>query len=114
MSVSARSTKPQMYSEIERLRLELDRATRSNVALTAENGELRAQLQSRARATAARSEPASDRCTRHEVMKRLAGLCKASVKWVDGQGYKQYVEGRWLGVPTHLVEYASQNLEAHA
>lgn len=117
MSVSARSTKKVMYSEIERLRALLDREVQRNVALLEEKAQLRAsceeltaRLQSRARDTASRSDNA--RCTRNEMMKRLAITCRASVKWVDGQGFRQYKDGNWVAVPTHTIDFVAKGINA--
>lgn len=111
MSVSARSTKSAMYSEIERLRSLLDREARRNVALIAEKAELRTQLEE-LRASQPSAAPLSERCTRNEMMKRLAITCRASVKWVDGQGFRQLVDGRWLPIPTHTIDFVAKGLNA--
>ena len=115
MSVSARSTKSVMYSEIERLRALLDREGQRNVALLAEKAELRDQLEAlRAERSAAPAPstraPVSPFRARNALAKRLAITCKASVKWVDGVGFRQYVRGEWMPIPTHLIEYVSKNL----
>lgn len=113
MSVSARSTKKVMYSEIERLRSLLDREAQRNIALIAEKAELRKQLEElrdAARDTASRGGNA--RCTRNEMMKRLAITCRASVKWVDGQGFRQYKDGNWVAIPTHTIDFVAKGLNA--
>ena len=110
MSISSRSTKAAMYSEIERLRSLLDQRDQqiANQAETirrrdAQLDELRAQL----------SEPKlSERGARNLLMKRLAITCKASVKWIDGAGFRQYKDGNWVAIPTHTIEFASKGLTA--
>ena len=110
MSVSSRSPKAVMYPEIERLRALLDQRDLqiANQAETirrrdAQLDELRAQL----------SEPKlSERGLRNELMKRLAVTCKASVKWIDGAGFRQYKDGNWVAIPTHTIEFVSKGLTA--
>lgn len=118
MSVSSRSPKAVMYSEIERLRALLDQRD-LQIATQAETIRRRdAEIERlRAPATPPRPEPAprpaperSDRGTRNLMMKRLAITCKASVKWVDGQGFRQYKDGRWVGIPTHTVEFIAKGI----
>lgn len=144
MSVSSRSPKAVMYSEIERLRALLDQRDNQIASLEEkvlrrdakieelsaaldqqeqhasadyedlaraldkaerERDELRAQL------SAPRSEPELlDRSTRNLMMKRLAITCKASVKWVDGQGFRQYKDGRWVAIPTHTIEFIAKGI----
>lgn len=149
MSVSSRSTKAAMYSEIERLRALLDQ--RDNQIASLEEKVLRrdakieelsasldqqerhasADFEDLARAldkaererdelSASRSAPQpsaaprapslSERGTRNLMMKRLAITCKASVKWVDGQGFRQYKDGSWVGIPTHTVEFVAKGI----
>ena len=48
------------------------------------------------------------------MTRRLAVVCKASVKWVDGAGFQQYVGGSWLPVPAHTVAFVSNNLASEA
>lgn len=111
MSISSRSTKAAMYSEIERLRSLLDRQEQQLRAQHEEIAQLRARLRAqREAAPQPRTMPA--RSTRHELMKRLAITLKTSVKWVDGQGFKQYKDGNWVAVPAHTIEFVSKNLEA--
>lgn len=110
MSVSARSTKKIMYSEIERLRSVLDQRDQQIALLKEDNSRLSARLQSRARDTASRGDNA--RCTRNEMMKRLAITCRASVKWVDGQGFRQLVNGEWMPIPTHTIDFVAKGLNA--
>ena len=45
---------------------------------------------------------------RNLMMKRLAITCKASVKWVDGQGFRQYKDGSWVAIPAHTVEFVAK------
>ena len=161
MSISTRSTKAAMYSEIERLRSLLDQrdqqiasqtetirrrdaqlATRvaEVKSLYAEREELSAALDQQEQQALADYEdlaraldkaererdelraqlsapqpsaaPLLDRNTRHEMMKRLAITCKASVKWIDGQGFKQYKDGNWVAIPNHTIEFVSKGITA--
>lgn len=120
MSISSRSTKAAMYSEIERLRSLLDQRDQqiANQAETirrrdAQLVELRAQLSAPQPSAAPLSEPKlSERGLRNELMRRLAITCKASVKWVDGAGFRQYKDGNWVAIPTHTIEFASKGLTA--
>lgn len=119
MSISSRSTKAAMYSEIERLRALLDqqeqqaRADYEDLARALdkaerERDELRAQLS----APQPSAAPLSERCTRNEMMKRLAITCRASVKWIDGQGFRQYKDGNWVAIPTHTIDFVAKGLNA--
>ena len=129
MSISSRSTKAAMYSEIERLRALLDQQERQELYDRAdyeylaraldkaerERDELRAQLSAPQPAAAPRPEPAlSERGTRNLIrnlmMKNLAIVCKASVKWVDGQGFCQYKDGNWVVIPAHTVQYVAKGI----
>ena len=137
MPVSSRSPKAVMYSEIERLRALLDQRDNQIASLEekvlrrdAKIEELSASLAlaiQQHRATCAelraekeahsdtyhrmRSEPELlDRSTRNLMMKRLAITCKASVKWVDGQGFRQYKDGRWVAIPTHTIEFIAKGI----
>ena len=120
MSISSRSTKAAMYSEIERLRALLDQRDLqiANQAETirrreAKIEELSASLSAPQPSAAPPSDPKlSERGTRNLLMKRLAITCKASVKWVDGQGFLQYKDGNWVAVPTHTIEFVSKGLTA--
>lgn len=122
MSVSSRSTKAVMYSEIERMRDLLDlqdqRLRAQSEELARKDQQLRAAHEEieRLRAQGARPQApeVSDRRTRITLMRRLAITCKATVKWVDGVGFQQYVHGEWQPVPAHLIEYASKNLASEA
>lgn len=113
MSVSSRSPKAVMYSEIERLRALLDQRDLQIASL--EEKVLRRdakikELSASQPETAPRAPELSDRGTRNLMMKRLAITCKASVKWVDGQGFRQYKDGRWVGIPTHTVEFVAEGI----
>lgn len=127
MSISSRSTKAAMYSEIERLRSLCDLREQQHRATCAELSaekaahadtyaqlvELRAQPPAPQPSAAPLSEPKlSERGLRNELMRRLAITCKASVKWVDGQGFKQYKDGNWVAVPTHTIEFVSKGITA--
>ena len=120
MSISSRSTKAAMYSEIERLRSLLDQRDQqiANQAETirrrdAQLDELRAQPPAPQPSAAPLPEPKlSERGARNLLMKRLAITCKASVKWIDGAGFRQYKDGNWVAIPTHTIEFASKGLTA--
>ena len=98
MSVSMRSTKAQMYSEIERLR-----ALLANQAEAIRRRDAKIDPQPSA-------APLSERGTQYLMMKRLAIVCKASVKWVDGQGFRQYKDGSWVAIPTHTIEFIAKGI----
>ena len=122
MSISMKSSKSQMYSEIERLRLEADRCMQgwraSAAELSAEKAshsdtyaklqELTTQLQGRAQQTAARG----DRATRMLITKRLAISLGATVRWNDDNGFEHYVDGHWSVVPRHTLEFVMRGLQA--
>ena len=128
MSVSMRSTKAQMYSEIERLRALLDQRVgrlrallgqRDNQIASLEEKvlrreakieELSASISAPQPSAAPRAPELSDRGIHNLMMKRLAITCKASVKWVDGQGFRQYKDGSWVGIPTHTVEFVAKGI----
>lgn len=128
MSVSSRSTKAAMYSEIERLRALLDQRVERLRALLNQRGnqiasleekvlrreakieELSALISAPQPPAAPREPELSDRGTRNLMMKRLAITCKASVKWVDGQGFRQYKEGNWVAIPTHTIEFIAKGI----
>lgn len=111
MSISTRSTKAAMYSEIERLRSLLDQRDQqiANQAETIRRREAKIEALSAPQPSAA---PLSERGARHLLMKRLAVTCKASVKWIDGAGFRQYKDGNWVAIPTHTIEFASKGLTA--
>ena len=111
MSISTRSTKAAMYSEIERLRSLLDQRDQqiANQAETIRRREAKIEALSAPQPSAA---PLSERCTRNEMMKRLAITCRASVKWVDGQGFRQYKDGNWVAIPTHTIDFVAKGLNA--
>ena len=122
MSVSSRSTKAAMYSEIERLRSLCDLREQQHRATCAELSAEKAahadtyaqlvELRAQPPAPQPSAAPLSERGARNLLMKRLAITCKASVKWVDGQGFKQYKDGNWVAVPTHTIEFVSKGLTA--
>ena len=119
MSISTRSTKAAMYSEIERLRALLDQRD-AQIATQAETirrrdakiEELSAQPPAPQPSAAPLAPKRSERCTRNEMMKRLAITCRASVKWVDGQGFRQYKDGNWVAIPTHTIDFVAKGLNA--
>lgn len=121
MSISSRSTKAAMYSEIERLRSLLDQRD-LQIANQAETIRRRdAKIEALSASISAPQPSAAPRGedralvasrNRNTLMKRLAITCKASVKWVDGQGFKQYKDGNWVAVPAHTIEFVSKSLEA--
>lgn len=145
MSVSSRSTKAAMYSEIERLRALFDQrdlqiasleekvshrdakikeltqdldATKYELHCSHNRSadledklmETKVQLSQQLRAPQPSAAPLSERGTRNLTMKRLAITCKASVKWVDGQGFRQYKNGSWVAIPTHTIEFAAKGI----
>lgn len=118
MSVSSRSPEAVMYSEIERLRELLDQRDNQIASLEekvlrreAKIEELSALISAPQPPAAPREPELSDRGIRNLMMKRLAITCKASVKWVDGQGFRQYKNGSWVGIPTHTVEFVAKGIE---
>lgn len=117
MSVSSRSPKAAMYSEIERLRALLDQRDLRIASLEekvlrreAKIEELSASISAPQPSATPRAPELSDRGIRNLMMKRLAITCKASVKWVDGQGFRQYKDGSWVGIPTHTVEFVAKGI----
>lgn len=113
MSVSSRDRKAVIYAEVERLRALLDQQEQQLRAQHEEIARLRARLRAeREAAPQPRTMPASR--ARNELMRRLAITCKASVRWVDGQGFRQYKDGNWVAVPSHLIDYVSSNLAVEA
>lgn len=118
MSVSARDRKAVIYGEVERLRHLLDQQEQQLRAQSEElerkDQQLRAQSEElerlRAQSPRPQSPEVSGRRTRIELIRRLAVTCKATVKWVDGVGFQQYVRGEWRPVPAHLIDYASAGL----
>ena len=122
MSISMKSSKSQMYSEIERLRALLDvrdakivlqaetikRRGEENLALSTEIEGLTTMLQGRAQQTAARG----DRATRMLITKRLAISLGATVRWNDDNGFEHYVDGQWNVVPRHTLEFVMRGLQA--
>lgn len=113
MSISSRSTKAAMYSEIERLRAVLDLRNNLIAAQWETIRRLEAKIEELSASRPApqpSAAPLSDRNTRHEMMKRLAITCKASVKWVDGQGFRQYKNGSWVFIPTHIIDFVAKGI----
>lgn len=122
MSISMKSSKSQMYSEIESLRLEADRRMQgwraSATELTAEKAahadtyaklqELTAQLQGRAQQTAARG----DRATRMLITKRLAVTLGSTVRWHDEYGFEYKNDGHWTVVPRHTLAFVTSGIQA--
>ena len=115
MSISMKSSKSQMYSEIERLRLEADRCMQGYRASIAEREDLRAkcqelttQLQGRAQQTAARG----DRATRMLITKRLAVTLGSTVRWNDERGFEYMNDGHWSIVPSHTLAFVTPGTEA--
>lgn len=108
MSVSMKDRKSVIYSEVERLRALLDQ----------QDQRLRAQDEEIARLRAQPAAPAMAGCcwpcggARIEMTRRLAVVCKATVKWDDELGFQQYKQGAWVSVPAHLVNCAAKGLEA--
>lgn len=115
MSISMRSTKPQMYSEIERLRALIDQRDLRITSLEEKvrNREAKIEELSASRpAPQPSAAPLSDRSARNLMMKRLAITCRATVKWDDDQGFLQYKAGNWVAVPAHLVRYVTERTAA--
>lgn len=112
MSISMRSTKAQMYAEIERLRALLDHRNNQIASLEEKVLHLSAKIEElSASVSAPRPAPEdSDRVTRNLLMKRLAITCKASVKWVDGQGFRQFKEGNWVAIPARTLEFVAKEI----
>jgi len=122
MSISMKSSKSQMYSEIERLRALVD-VRDANIVLQAETIErcddaithlrdkvedLTTQLQGRAQQTAARG----DRATRMLITKRLAVTLKSTVRWNEANGFEYKVDGHWTVVPRNTLEFVTRALQA--
>lgn len=121
MSVSMKSTKVQMYSEIERLRALLDQQ-QAQLAMQAESirrmQEREAKSEERATCRVCDGGPGNNtRCScpteerevtlsKIEIGKRLAVLMKRSVRNAQGGGFESYVDGAWVAVPQRVVRYA--------
>lgn len=88
MSVSMRSTKTQMYSEIERLRLELDRATQQLRAAASQPRQAR------------QAPELSERRTKLAALKAFATKFRCSARLRDGV-IELYSRKRqcWVAVP---------------
>jgi hypothetical protein len=115
MSISMKSSKMQMYSEIERLRALLD-VRDAGIRLQAETierrdatiDELTTQLQGRAQQTAARG----DRATRMLIAKRLAVTLKSTVRWNDERGFEYMNDGHWSIVPSHTLTFVTSGTQS--
>lgn len=115
MSISQRSTKAALYSEIERLRDLADSLEARNI-MQAETiarreatiNDLTTQLQGRAQQTAARG----DRATRMLITKRLAITLCATVRWNEEYGFEYMDDGHWTVVPRHTLEFVTRDLQA--
>ncbi len=122
MSISMKSSKSQMYSEIERLRALLE-ANRSTMAMLEENivrrddeilaldakcQELTTQLQGRAQQTAARG----DRATRMLITKRLAVTLKSTVRWNEEYGFEYMDDGHWTVVPRNTLAFVTSGIQS--
>lgn len=140
MSVSSRSPKAVMYPEIERLRALLDQRDLQIASLEEKVSRRDAKIKELTQDIDAtkyelhcshnrcvdledmlmetrdrlsqqlRAPKPSEQGSRIPLMKRLAIVCKASIKWVDGQGFRQYKDGNWVAVPTHTVEFAAKGI----
>ena len=113
MSISSRSPKAVMYPEIERLRALLDQRDLQIASLEEKVSRRDAKIEELSASLPApqpSAAPRSERSSRIPLMKRLAIVCKASIKWVDGQGFRQYKDGDWVAVPTHTVEFAAKGI----
>lgn len=122
MSISQRSTKAALYSEIERLRALLD-VRDAKIVLQAETIErcddaithlrdkvedLTTQLQGRAQQTAARG----DRATRMLITKRLAISLKSTVRWNEECGFEYMDDGHWTVVPRNTLAFVTSGIQA--
>lgn len=122
MSISQRSTKAALYSEIERLRALID-VRDAKIVLQAETIErcddaithlrdkvedLTTQLQGRAQQTAARG----DRATRMLITKRLAITLKSTVRWNEEYGFEYMNDGHWAVVPRHTLAFVMSDIQA--
>lgn len=115
MSISQRSTKAALYSEIERLRALLD-GLNGQLTMQAETierrgqviDELTTQLQGRAQQTAARG----DRATRMLITKRLAISLGSTVRWNDEYGFEYKNDGHWTIVPRHTLAFVTSGIQA--
>ena len=117
MSVSARDRKAVIYSEVERLRALLDLKDQQLAAKDEEIERLRAQLDAPSAQPTTPEAPRAQSTmsparARMEMTRRLAVVCKATVKWAGDQGFQQYKHGAWVPVPAHMVNYATKGLEA--
>ena len=108
-----------LYAEREELSAALDFAKQQHRATCAElsaekaaHADTYARLKELERAPQPSAAPLSERGARNEVMKRLAITCGASVKWIDGAGFRQYKDGNWVAIPTHTIEFVSKGITA--
>lgn len=115
MSVSMKSTKAQMYGEIERLRTLCDQQEQQ---LRAAREERKAKSEERRVCRVCDGGPGNNtRCScptedrevtlsKIEIGKRLAVLMKRSVRNAQGGGFESYTDGEWVAVPQRVVRYA--------
>lgn len=124
MSISMKSSKIQMYSEIEQLRtmldyrnqtiraqqIELDDLRTKNRQLRTSCEELSARV--RARTTINHShQVVSPTKARFMIQKRLAITLRAQVKWSEEHGFQYYEDGEWVQVPQHQINYVTHDLQ---
>lgn len=115
MSISMKSSKSQMYSEIERLRALID-VRDAKIVLQAETIErcddaithLRDKVEGRAQQTAARG----DRATRMLIIKRLAITLCATVRWDNTNGFEYRAPSGWVVVPNHTLAFVMNGIQA--
>lgn len=100
MSVSMKSTKAAMYSEIERLRTLCDQLDQSNRALRAESEERKAKSEEQP------AEPREVTLSKMEIGKRLAILMKRTVRNGADGTFESFVDGEWITVPQRVVRHA--------
>ena len=129
MSISMKSDKKSMHSEIERLRALIESydgrlnmqaetiarcdATINNLislldAANVQVNDLTTQLQGRAQQTAARG----DRATRMLITKRLAVSLKSTVRWNDERGFEYMNDGHWAVSPRHTLKFVMVGIQA--
>lgn len=117
MSVSMKSSKIQMYSEIELLRTKCDQLEQQNLALSVENRQLRTSCEElgarvRTRSTINHSHQViSPTKARFMIQKRLAITLKTQVKWSEEHGFQCYEHGEWVQVPQHHISYVTHDLQ---
>ena len=115
MSVSMKSTKAQMYSEIERLRALCDQQEQQ---LRAESEERKAKSEERRVCRVCDGGPGNDtRCScptedrettlsTMEIGKRLAILLKRTVRNAPDGKFESFANGEWSEVPQRIVRHA--------